>query len=114
MVVAMGMNPLKLQEMMSQAKAMQEQMLQRLSETVVEAGAGGGAVSVRMNGHKQIQKLTIDPSAVLGLSGNAADLEMLEDLIVAAVNEANRRVDEAVKSGLSGMLGGLNLPPGLI
>ena len=51
---------------------------------------------------------------MLGLSGNAADVEMLEDLIVAAVNEANRRVDEAVKSGLSSMLGGMNLPPGLI
>jgi DNA-binding YbaB/EbfC family protein len=114
MVVVMGMNPLKLQEMMSQAKAMQEQLQQKMSETVVEAGAGGGAVTVRMNGQKQIQKLTIDPSAVLGLTGNAADVEMLEDLIVAAINEANRRVEEAVKTGLSGMLGGLNLPPGLI
>src|SRR5271170_886717 len=114
MVVVMGMNPLKLQEMMSQAKAMQEQLQQKMSETVVEAGAGGGAVSVRMNGQKQIQKLTIDPSAVLGLSGNAADLEMLEDLIVAAINDAGRRVDDAMKSGLSTMLGGLSLPPGLI
>jgi nucleoid-associated protein EbfC len=111
---AMSMNPLKLQEMMSQAKAMQEQLQQKMMETVVEANAGGGAVSVRMNGQKHIQKLTIDPSAVLGLSGNAADVEMLEDLIVAAVNDAGRRVDEAMKSGLSGMLGGLNLPPGLI
>ncbi len=108
------MNPLKLQEMLGQARAMQEQLQQKMSETVVEANSGGGAVSVRMNGQKQVQKLTIDPSAVLGLSGNAADVEMLEDLIVAAINDAGRRIDEAMKSGLSSMLGGLNLPPGLM
>ena len=108
------MNPLKLQEMMSQAKAMQEQLQQKMTETIVEANSGGGAVSVRMNGQKQIQKLTIDPSAVSGLGGNSADVEMLEDLIVAAINDAGRRVDDAMKTGLSSMLGGLNLPPGLI
>jgi DNA-binding YbaB/EbfC family protein len=108
------MNPLKMQEMLSQARAMQEQLQQKMSETIVESNSGGGAVSVRMNGQKQVQKLTIDPSAVLSLSGNAADVEMLEDLIVAAVNDAGRRVDEAMKSGLSSMLGGLNLPPGLL
>jgi len=108
------MNPLKIQEMLGQAKAMQEQMQRKMAETIVEANSGGGAVTVRMNGQKQIQKLTIDPSAVLGLSGNAADVEMLEDLIVAALNDAGRRVDEALKSGLTSMLGGLNLPPGLL
>jgi DNA-binding YbaB/EbfC family protein len=108
------MNPLEMKEMLGQAKAMQEQLQHKLSETVVEANSGGGAVTVRMNGQKQIQKLTIDPSAVTGLSGNASDLEMLEDLIIAAINDAGRRVDEAMKSGLSSMLGGLNLPPGLL
>lgn len=108
------MNPLKMQEMLGQARAMQEQLQQKMSETVVEANAGGGAVAVRMNGQKQIQKLTIDPSAVLGLSGNSADVEMLEDLIVAAVNDAGRRIDDAMKTGLSSMLGGLSLPPGLL
>ena len=108
------MDPLKMQEMFTQAKAMQEQMQQKLAETVVEATSGGGAVTVRMNGQKQVQKLTIDPSAVLSLSGNAADVEMLEDLVMAAVNEAGRRADDAMKSGLSSMLGGLNLPPGLL
>src|SRR5271170_7024093 len=93
-----AMNPLKMQEMLGQAKAMQEQLQQKMSETIVEANSGGGAVTVRMNGQKQLQKLTIDPSAVLGLSGNAADVEMLEDLIVAAINDAGRRVDEAMKS----------------
>ena len=104
------MNPLKMQEMLGQAKAMQEQLQQKMSETVVEANAGGGAVSVRMNGQKQVQKLTIDPSAVLGLSGNAADVEMLEDLIVAAVNDAGRKAEEAMQGQLKGLLGGLNLP----
>ncbi len=104
------MNPLKMQEMLSQAREMQEQMQQKLSQTVVEASSGGGAVTVQINGQKQVLKVTIDPSAVLGLSGNAADVEMLEDLIMAAFNEAGRRADEAMKSNLSGMLGGLNLP----
>jgi DNA-binding protein YbaB len=66
-----------------------------------------------MDGQKQVLKVTIDPSAVLSLSSNTADVEMLEDLVTAAFNEAGRRADEAIKSGLSGMLGGLNLPPGL-
>jgi DNA-binding YbaB/EbfC family protein len=108
------MNPLKIQEMLGQARAMQEQLQQKMSETVVEANSGGGAVTVRMNGQKQIQKLTIDPPAVLSLSGSSADVEMLEDLIIAAVNDAGRRVDDAMKTGLSSMLGGLNLPPGLL
>src|SRR5450432_3002690 len=102
------MNPLKMQEMLNQARDMQEAMQQKLSQTVVEASAGGGAVTVKMNGQKQVLKITIDPSAVLGLSNNAADVEMLEDLITAAFNEAGRRADEAIKSGLSGMLGSLN------
>jgi len=108
------MNPLKMQEMLGQARAMQEQLQQKMSETIIEANSGGGAVTVRMNGQKQLQKLTIDPSAVLSLSGSATDVEMLEDLIIAAVNDAGRRVDEAMKTGLSSMLGGLNLPPGLL
>ncbi|HEY0794579.1 MAG TPA: YbaB/EbfC family nucleoid-associated protein [Acidisarcina sp.] len=108
------MNPLKMQEMLTQAREMQETMQQKLGQTVVEASAGGGAVTVKMNGQKQVLKVTIDPSAVLGLSNNAADVEMLEDLITAACNEAGRRADEAIKSNLSGMLGGLNLPPGLL
>lgn len=107
------LNPLKIQEMLSQAKQMQEQMQDKLSQTVVEASSGGGAVTVKMNGQKQVLKITIDPSAVASLSGNTADVEMLEDLIAAAFNEAGRRADEAIKSTASSMLGGLNLPPGL-
>ena len=108
------MNPLKLQEMLGQAKQMQEQMQQKLSQSVVEASSGGGAVTVKMNGKKEVLKVTIDPAAVMGLSGPHPDVEMLEDLITAAFNEAGRRAEDILKSSMQGMLGGLNLPEGLI
>ncbi|HEV3151936.1 MAG TPA: YbaB/EbfC family nucleoid-associated protein [Acidobacteriaceae bacterium] len=104
------MNPQDIQKMLGQAQEMQQQMEQRLASTVVEATSGGGAVTVKMNGKKQVLSLKIDPTAVAGLGSNTADVEMLEDLIVAALNEAGRRADESLQSGLSGMLGGLNLP----
>ena len=109
------MNPQDIQKKLGQAQEMQQQMEQRLSSTVVEATSGGGAVTVKMNGKKQVLSLKIDPAAVAGLisntsGSNSADIEMLEDLIVAALNEAGRRADESLQSGLSGMLGGLNLP----
>ena len=96
--------------MLGQAQEMQQQMEQRLASTVVEATSGGGAVTVKMNGKKQVLSLKIDPTAVAGLGSNTADIEMLEDLITAALTEAGRRADESLQSGLSGMLGGLNLP----
>jgi nucleoid-associated protein EbfC len=104
------LNPQDIQKMLGQAQEMQQQMEQRLASTVVEATSGGGAVTVKMNGKKQVLSLKIDPSAVSSLTPNTADVEMLEDLIVAALNEAGRRADESLQSGLSGMLGGLNLP----
>ena len=102
----------KMKEMMSQAKTMQEEMERKLQETVVEAESGGGMVHVRMNGRKELLRLTIEPTA---MGSNASDLELLQDLITAAVNEAGRRADEALKTSMSGLLGGLNLPnfPGL-
>jgi nucleoid-associated protein EbfC len=103
----------KIQQMLGQAKEMQEQMQQKLSQSVIEASSGGGAVTVKMNGKKEILKVTIDPSAVASLSGSTADVEMLEDLIAAAFNEAGRRAEDLLKSSMQGMLGGLNLPPGL-
>ncbi|HUA98794.1 MAG TPA: YbaB/EbfC family nucleoid-associated protein [Terracidiphilus sp.] len=103
-------NPLKLTEMLSQANKMQEEVQRKLGETVVEASSGGGAVTATMNGKKQLLKLHIDPSAVLGLGGSQPDVEMLEDLIVAAVNEAGRKADDAIQSSVQGMLGGLKLP----
>lgn len=97
----------KMQDMLSQASAMREQMDQRLAETVVEADAGGGAVTARMNGKKELLKLTIAPSAA---SAAAGDITMLEDLIVAAVNAAGRKADDAMQSSAAGLLGGLGFP----
>ncbi len=104
------MNPTEMQQMLGQAKQMQEQLQQQLAQIVVEASAGGGVVTVKMNGQKQVLALKIDPTAVAGLGANSADVEMLEDLIIAALNEAGRRVDEAMQGSVSGLLGGLNLP----
>ncbi|HEX4286413.1 MAG TPA: YbaB/EbfC family nucleoid-associated protein [Terracidiphilus sp.] len=106
-------NPLKIPEMLSQANQMQEEMQRKLEQTVLEGNAGGGAVTATMNGKKQLLKIHIEPSAVTSLSGGQADVEMLEDLIVAAVNDAGRRADEAIQSSVQGMLGGLKIP-GLI
>jgi nucleoid-associated protein EbfC len=103
-------NPLKISEMLSQAGQMQEEMQRKLSETIVEASSGGGAVTATLNGKKELLKLHIDPSAALSLSGGQADVEMLEDLIVGAINEAGRKADEAIKSNVQGLLGGLKIP----
>jgi DNA-binding YbaB/EbfC family protein len=102
----------KMKEMMGQARQMQEEMDRKLSETVVEASTGGGVVTVRMNGKKEVLRLKIEPTAI-GSAGS--DLELLEDLIAAAVNEAGRRADEAMKSSMAGMMSSLGLPnlPGL-
>jgi nucleoid-associated protein EbfC len=104
-------NPLKISEMLSQASHMQEEVQRKLEMTVVEGSSGGGAVTARLNGKKQLLGIKIDPSAVLGLIGqNQPDVEMLEDLIVAAVNEAGRKAEETIQSSVQGMLGGLKLP----
>ncbi len=96
--------------MLSQAGQMQEEVQRKLGETVVEATSGGGAVTATMNGKKELLKLQIDPSAVLGLSGGQPDVEMLQDLVVAAVNEAGRKADEAIKTSVQSVLGGLKVP----
>jgi nucleoid-associated protein EbfC len=103
-------NPLKISEMLSQAGQMQEEMQRKLAETVVDASSGGGAVTATMNGKKELLKLRIDPSAVGSLSGGQPDVEMLEDLVVGAVNEAGRKADEAIKASMQGILGGLKIP----
>lgn len=97
----------KMNEMLAQATAMRENMEEQLANTVVEATSGGGAVSARMNGRKELLKLTIAPAAA---SAAAGDLTMLEDLIIAAVNEAGRKADEAAQASAGDMLGGLGLP----
>ena len=103
-------NPLKFAEMLSKANEVQEEVQRKLGETVVEGSSGGGAVTATMNGKKQLLKIRIDPAAVVGLSGNQPDVDMLEDLVVAAVNEAGRKADDAIKSNVQGILGGLNIP----
>jgi DNA-binding YbaB/EbfC family protein len=102
------MNPKQMQEMMAKAQDMQRQMQEKMKETVVEASSGGGAVTVKMNGAKQVLGVKIDPEIV-----KSGDVEMLQDMVAAAVNEASRKADESVQSSLGGMLGGMGLPPGL-
>ncbi len=102
------MNPKQIQEMMSKAQDMQRQMQDKMKQTVVEASSGGGSVTVKMNGAKQVLGVKIEPEIV-----QSGDVEMLQDMVAAAVNEANRKVDEAMQSTLGGMLGGMGLPPGL-
>jgi hypothetical protein len=103
-------NPFKLNEMLSQASQMQEEVQRKLEQTVVEGASGGGAVTATMNGKKQLLKIHIDPAAVVSLTGSNPDVEMLEDLVVAAVNEAGRKAEDAIQTNLKGVLGGLNLP----
>jgi len=95
-------------QLMQQAQRMQEELQQEMQSIKVDASAGGGAVSVTMNGLKEIVEFRIEPDLVKG-----GDVEMLQDLIVAAVNEASRKVDEAMKGKLGSKLGGLGLPGGL-
>lgn len=97
-----------LQEMMKQAQQMQEDMQREMQRIRVDASAGGGVVSVAMNGAKELVDLKIDPDAV-----KSGDVEMLQDLIIAAVNEASRKADEAMKGKLGSKLGGMGLPDGL-
>src|ERR1039458_950524 len=103
-------NPLKRSEMLNQANQMQEEVQRKLGETVVEASSGGGAVTATMNGKKQLIKLHIDPSAVMGLTSGHTDAEKLEALVGAAINEPGRKADEAIQSSVQGMLGGLKIP----
>jgi DNA-binding YbaB/EbfC family protein len=96
---------MNIQNMMKQAQEMQERLQQEMSQLTVEATAGGGMVTVIVNGHKYLQKIAIDPEVV-----SRDDIAMLQDLIVAAVNDAHRKVDEAMKSKMGGLLGGMGLP----
>ena len=96
------MNPL---QMMRQAQQLQEKLQQEMASISVEGIAGGGMVTVVVNGHKHVQKITIDPEVV-----SKDDVTMLQDLIAAAVNDGLRKVDEALKSRVGSIMGGLGLP----
>lgn len=102
----------KLSDLMKQAQRLQSQiqkMQEELAERTVEATSGGGMVTVVANGKQEIVSIKIDPEVV-----NKDDIEMLEDLIVAAVNEAKRRAQELVMNEISKLTGGLGIPPGLV
>ena len=103
------MGGFNIQELMSQAKRQYEVLQKKMQETVVEASSGGGTVTVKMDGRKQVLSMKIDPEAV-----KAGDIEMLQDLVTAAVNEAGRKIDEAMQSSLGGMLGGLGGLSGML
>ena len=99
--------PGNMQQMMRQAQQMQEKMQQEIAQIKVEATAGGGMVTVGMDGQKNMLSVKIDPEV-------AGDVEMLQDMIVAAANEAVKKVDAEIQQKMGGMLGGMGLPPGLI
>ncbi len=94
-----------IQAMMKQAQEMQARLQKQMGEMRVEATAGGGMVTVVLTGTKQLQSIAIDPEVV-----SKDDVEMLQDLIVAAVNDANRKVDEQLGQQMSGLMGGLKIP----
>ena len=98
--------PGNMQDMMQQAQKMQEKLQAEVALIRVEAAAGGGMVTVKMDGHKKVLGVKIDPEV-------AGDVEMLKDLVLAAVNEAAQKVDEESQKKMGGMLGGMGLPPGL-
>lgn len=92
---------MNMQKLLKQAQEMQEKVQRELAETVVEAGVGGGLVNVKMTGHKTLLKVTIDPEAM-----DPEDPSLLEDLVVAAVNEASRKVDETLRGKFGSMAAG--------
>jgi nucleoid-associated protein EbfC len=96
------MNP---KQLMKQVQQMQAQMQQRMAELRVEGSAGGGMVKATMNGSKDLLAVVIDKEAV-----DPNDVEMLQDLVVAAVNEASRKVDEEMQGQLGAMTGGMKIP----
>jgi len=91
--------------MMKQAQQMQERLKQQMAEMRVEATAGGGMVTVVVSGDKQLQSIRIEPDVV-----SREDVEMLQDLILAAVNDAHRKVDAQLGQQMQGLMGGLKMP----
>jgi nucleoid-associated protein EbfC len=98
--------PGNMQAMMQQAQKMQQKLQEEVAAIRVEASAGGGMVTVNMDGQKHVLAVKIDSEV-------AGDVEMLQDMVMAAFNEAAKKVDEAAQQKMSGMLGGLGLPPGM-
>jgi nucleoid-associated protein EbfC len=99
--------PGNMQSMMKQAEQMQKKLQEEIALIRVEASAGGGMVTVKMDGKKTVLSVRIDPEV-------AGDVEMLQDMVMAAFNEAAKRVDEEAQQKMGGLLGGMGLPPGLL
>lgn len=98
--------PGNMQNMMKQAEQMQRKMQEEIALIRVDATAGGGMVSVKMDGKKNVTAVKIDPEV-------AGDVEMLQDMVLAAINEAAKKVDDEIQGKMGGLLGGLGLPPGM-
>jgi nucleoid-associated protein EbfC len=98
--------PGNMQQMMRQAQQMQEKLQQEIAQMKVDATAGGGMITVQMDGQKNLLSIKIDPEV-------AGDVEMLQDMVLAACNEATKKVDQQIQQKMGGMLGGMGLPPGL-
>jgi DNA-binding YbaB/EbfC family protein len=96
---------MNIQQMMKQAQQMQERLKKQMDDLRVEATAGGGMVTVVVNGNKQLQSLKIDPEVV-----SKEDVEMLQDLILAAINDAQRKADEELNKSMGGLMGGMKMP----
>jgi DNA-binding YbaB/EbfC family protein len=96
---------MNIQQMMKQAQQMQDKLQKQMAEMRVEATAGGGMVTVVVNGAKQVLALKIDPEVV-----SKDDVEMLQDLILAALNDAHAKVDADLQKSMSGMMGGMKIP----
>jgi nucleoid-associated protein EbfC len=96
---------MNVQQMMKQAQQMQERLQKQMADMRIEATSGGGMVTVVVNGTKQLQSLKIDPEVV-----SRDDVEMLQDLIVAAINDAHRKADEELSRQMGGLMGGLKIP----
>ena len=98
------MGEFNLQDLVSKAKQQYDTLQKKMEQTVIEVSSGGGSVTVKMDGRKQVLGITIDPEAV-----KANDLEMLQDLITAAFNGASKKVDDSLQSSMGGMLNGMGL-----
>jgi DNA-binding YbaB/EbfC family protein len=96
---------MNINQMMKQAQQMQERLQKQMADLRIEATAGGGMVTVVMDGMKNLHKITLDPEVV-----SKDDVEMLQDLILAAVNDGYRKVDESLQKQMSGLMGGMKLP----
>jgi len=96
---------MNIQKMMQQAQQMQDRLQKQMADMTVDATAGGGMVTVTVDGHKHLISVKLDPEVV-----SKEDIDMLQDLIVAAVNDAHRKVDEALAGQMKGLMGGMGLP----